>query len=117
MPDRHSQPINQYDYINFDKPVLNDRTVHEFVLEEDLVNMGFWLMTYHPNFFKGSEMAKRRYFIWIFNTIMIFILQLLISARFMDTAIADLEAPNRRRTLMKTFGPAVTYKGFLESIF
>jgi hypothetical protein len=40
-------------------------------LEEDMVNMGYWILMNHSNFFEGSRQANFRYAIWLSVSLLI----------------------------------------------
>ena len=45
---------NWTEYIDFDAPYIEDEKDEcdiEFPLEDDIVNLGSWILIYHPNFF------------------------------------------------------------------
>ena len=76
--------------IDFDK-INNSLTpedkVYEMHLEEDIVNLGYWLMVFHPNFFEGSTKAKGRFVYWVIAVILLIFMQVWTIVRYAQVAI------------------------------
>ena len=88
--DADKSESNFIDFDNIDESALsNDPYAFETYLDEDMTNIGFWIMTYHPNFFDGSCQGFCRYIIWLTFTLIVQVVQATFVIRFDMQAILD----------------------------
>ena len=98
-------------YIDFDSPVIDCDKYKcniEFALEEDIVNLGSWILINHPNFFDGSWKAALRYTFYLVNTVSILCIQFIFLMYFNIVAINDISSIYNRLF-------SIQEKGFIET--
>ena len=61
--------VIQFD--NLDETIDKLSNHLEFPVEEDIVNLGAWILLKHPNFFGGSLRGNLRYLFWFLNALII----------------------------------------------
>ena len=84
---------NAIEQIDFDNPSTDcgiQECKIEFPLEEDIINLGSWILIYHPNFFNGSGKAALRYTFYFINSVVILSIQLIFLMYFNFTAMNDM---------------------------
>ena len=89
--DAGAQESDSIDFDKIDNGEMQGSELQEYelALEEDALNLGFWLWVKHPNFFEGSCNARFRYAIWLFSSIIIFLAQWKLNTSFLLEAIGD----------------------------
>ena len=61
--------VIQFD--NLDETIDKLSNQLEFPVEEDIVNLGAWILLKHQNFFEGSLRGNLRYLFWFLNALII----------------------------------------------
>ena len=59
------------EFDNLDETIDKLSNQLEFPVEEDIINIGAWILLKHPNFFGGSSRGNLRYLFWFFNNLII----------------------------------------------
>ena len=88
----------------------------ELNIEEDNINLGAWILLNHPNFFCGSNKARKRYAFWLLNTITITLMHGLFIMMFNVESLAEIVSPWEQFQIIKEKGKAYTYTKWIEQV-
>ena len=88
----------------------------DFPLEDDIVNLGSWILINHPNFFTGNINASLRYLFFLVNLIVILLIQLIYISYFNYVSTKDTVSLFDKAFELTAKGQAQVYYEWIDTV-
>ena len=87
-----------------------------FPIEEDMVNLGSWLLLYHPKFFTENFWGHMRFFFWFVFSCLILSIQLLLVTKFSTISLQNYNQEQEIYEKLIELGESKYLNNYFETV-